>query len=60
MNKIKEISTKQNRTILFVSHNLNTIKYTTNKCIILDKGQLISQGSPTEIIDEYLISTTKQ
>jgi len=57
MNKIKEISTKQNRTILFVSHNLHTIRNTTNKCIILDKGQLISQGSSSKIIDEYLMLT---
>ena len=26
MNKIKELATEQNRTILFVSHNLETIK----------------------------------
>ena len=57
MIKIKELATQHNRTILFVSHDLDAVRNNTNKCIVLDKGQIISQGNSSNVIDEYLMST---
>tara|TARA_Y100001970_G_C14105329_1_gene787772 strand:- start:349 stop:1143 length:795 start_codon:yes stop_codon:yes gene_type:complete len=54
MNKIKELATEQNRTILFVSHNLETIKKNTNRCIILDNGSLLDHGNTADMINKYL------
>jgi len=53
--KIKELATDHDKTIIFVSHNLDTIKNITNKCIFLNSGQVVSQGETSEIINEYLM-----
>ena len=38
------------RTIIHVSHNLNTIKEFCNRVLILDKGQQVGIGSPSDMI----------
>jgi teichoic acid transport system ATP-binding protein len=42
------------RTIVLVSHGLDTVKQMANHCLWLDKGQLKGQGEPGEVIDAYL------
>ena len=57
MLKIKELATRDNRTILFVSHNMDTITDNTDRCLLLDKGHLISIGKTSDIVDEYRMLT---
>lgn len=54
MDKIEELATEQNRTILFVSHNLDTIRKNTNRCIILDNGRLVHHGNTDDMIKKYI------
>jgi len=42
------------RTILLVSHDMNAIRRFANKAIWLDKGQIMAQGEPEEVIQQYL------
>jgi len=42
------------RTILLVSHDMNAIRRFANKVIWLDKGQIVAQGEPEEVIQRYL------
>ena len=56
--KMQDVSRGEGRTILFVSHNMGTVKALTKKCLILDKGRIISYGETNEKVDEYLKSTT--
>jgi lipopolysaccharide transport system ATP-binding protein len=56
--KMKDIS-GEGRTILFVSHNMATMKSLCEKGFLMDKGRMVSQGSMTDIIDEYLSTTIK-
>jgi lipopolysaccharide transport system ATP-binding protein len=54
MSKIREISTKQGKTILFVSHNMQTLKSICHRTMLLDKGELIEIGDPQRVITTYL------
>jgi len=52
--KMKEVSNKSGRTVLFVSHNMASISALCSKAILLKKGKLLNKGNPHEIIQEYL------
>ncbi len=40
-------------TILFVTHSLDLITRYCNRAILLERGELISQGSPKTVVDVY-------
>ncbi len=42
------------RTVLFVSHNMAAIRRLTQRCIVLDQGQLKLDAPPQEAIESYL------
>jgi homopolymeric O-antigen transport system ATP-binding protein len=42
------------RTVLFVSHNMAAIRRLTQRCIVLDQGQLKLDAPPKEAIEYYL------
>src|SRR5574344_739624 len=44
---------KNGKTILFVSHDLSSIRKYCDKAILLEKGRKIGEGEPKEIIDMY-------
>ena len=52
--KMKHISREGGRTVLFVSHNLKSIKSLCSKAILLKNGMLDFYGSTSETIDKYL------
>lgn len=45
---------REGRTVLFVSHNMGAIQQLCSECVLLDGGRIISRGSPTRVISEYL------
>ena len=48
--KMSQISKSEGRTILYVSHNMNTIRQLCNRCVVLDHGHLIFDGDVEEAI----------
>ena len=54
LNKMREAATQQGRTILYVSHNMNTIRQLCDRCIVLDKGKIVYAGQVEEAISCYL------
>ncbi|MCC7201172.1 MAG: ABC transporter ATP-binding protein [Nitrospirae bacterium] len=50
--KLQELQSKQ-KTILFVSHDMNTIKKYCSKVVLLDKGQINFNGNPNEAVNIY-------
>jgi len=56
--KIREFQ-KQGKTILYVSHNLESVKNLCNWTIWLDKGVIREKGKPDRVIDAYLSSLKK-
>ena len=54
LNKMNEISQKDDRTVLFVSHNTGAIQTLCEHCILLDQGKIIMQGDTPRVIEKYL------
>lgn len=46
------------RILVFVSHNTNWIRQICNRVIWLDRGHLVADGSPDEVIDAYVKEAT--
>jgi len=56
--KMRSIAEEENRTILYVSHNMDTVKNLCTRTIVLDKGKIIYDGDTDEAIKHYLSSGT--
>ena len=52
--KMREISRGEGRTVLFVSHNMTSIKSLCNHGIILQNGQILDIGDIDPIVSRYL------
>jgi lipopolysaccharide transport system ATP-binding protein len=52
LGKMKDVS-GQGRTVLFVSHNMSSIKSLCNKCLYLKHGETKSLGETSKIIEQY-------
>ena len=52
-NKMKELISNDDRTVVIVSHNSNTIKELCDKVIWLHDGLIKDQGDPKVIMDKY-------
>ncbi len=53
--KIGEVS-RQGRTVIFVSHNMNTVNSLCNRGVVLDKGRIRFVGDVREATEFYLSS----
>ena len=42
------------RTVLFVSHNMQTVASLTDRCICLERGAIVASGSPGDVLKQYL------
>lgn len=54
LQKMKDISEQDNRTILYVSHNMSTIRQLCERVIVLNKGTIVFDGDVEEGIQHYL------
>ncbi len=50
----------EGRTVLFVSHNMAAINRLCSRAILLDKGQLVADGSAAEITAKYLAGAAEE
>ncbi len=57
LGKMENIA-KQGRTVLFVSHNLPSVRNFCSKALLLQEGRLIAHGPTDAVLKEYLQSTT--
>ena len=60
LGKMSEVSKGQGRTVLFVSHNMSSMRELCTKAIYLKNGELVSEGNPHDLITEYLGSISNQ
>lgn len=44
---------EQGRTIVFVSHDLSSVKRYCDRVVLLDRGRMLAVGSPKDMIDLY-------
>lgn len=54
LGKMKDVSNKDGRTVLFVSHNMAALKRICQKGLIIQNGSLIEQGGIEEVVSIYL------
>src|SRR5260370_23896837 len=54
LGKIDEVSRREGRTVLLVSHNLAAIAEMANRVLLLDAGSVAVDGSVTEAVSTYL------
>ena len=52
--KMQDVSKGEGRTVLFVSHNMASVKKLCTKGVLLENGQLKFMGGIEDTIDEYL------
>ena len=53
LDKMGDVSRQEGRTILYVSHNMETIRRLCDRCIVLDKGKIIFDGEVEKAIKLY-------
>jgi ABC-type polysaccharide/polyol phosphate transport system ATPase subunit len=53
LDKMRDISEGQGRTILFVSHNMGAVRTICNRCIFLDKGRIVESGRTDDVLPHY-------
>jgi lipopolysaccharide transport system ATP-binding protein len=59
LGKMDEV-TKQGRTVLFVSHNIDAVSSLCHRVIWIDGGQIVLDGPPQEVVPAYLDEVLQQ
>ena len=54
LGKMKDVSTQDGRTVLFVSHNMTAVNSLCNHVIWLNQGQVRDSGPPKSLISTYM------
>ncbi len=52
LSKMQDVAST-GRTVLFVSHNLASVRNLTSRCVVLKNGRLVFDGETSEAISEY-------
>ncbi len=53
LGKMGDAANSEGRTVLYVSHNMNTIRQLCTRCIVLDHGRLVFDGDTERAIELY-------
>ena len=53
LDKMRDAAKKEGRTVLYVSHSMNTIRQLCDRCIVLDKGKVVFEGDVDTAINIY-------
>jgi lipopolysaccharide transport system ATP-binding protein len=54
--KIRNLTTSGGKTILFISHDLGSVRSLCERTILLEEGEIIAVGSTEKVVDQYLKS----
>lgn len=59
LGKMDDVSKKEGRTVLFVSHNMAAVRQLCTRGVLLRNGEMVFNGGTEETINEYLSFGTK-
>lgn len=59
LDKMKSAVTESGKTVLYVSHNMNTIRQLCDRCVVLDQGRIIYEGDVEKAIAIYMSSSVR-
>ena len=51
---------KEGRTVMLVSHNLTSIVTLCTRCLLLDRGNVVMDGAPKQVISRYISETQRE
>ena len=54
LGKMDDVSKNEGRTVLYVSHNMNTVRQLCTRCIVLDHGKVVFDGDVEQGIGIYM------
>ena len=54
LDKMRDAAQLEGRTVLYVSHNMNTIRQLCDRCVVLDHGKVVFDGDVEDAITLYL------
>ena len=54
LGKMEDVSSKDGRTVILVSHQMPAIQNLCTRCILMDRGRLIMQGATDEVVNKYM------
>ena len=54
LDRMRQAAKQEGRTVLYVSHNMSTIKRLCDRCIVVDAGKIIFDGDVDQAIAIYL------
>ncbi len=54
LGKMEDVSSREGRTVLFVSHNMGAVQRLCNRGILLADGRMAFQGSSGEAVEKYV------
>ena len=57
LGKMSDVAGQEGRTVLYVSHNMSTIRQLCTRCVVLDKGKVIFDGNVDDAIAVYMDTT---
>lgn len=52
--KMGDVSTKEGRTVILVSHQIPAIQNLCDRCILMDRGNLVKDGKTRDVLTTYL------
>jgi lipopolysaccharide transport system ATP-binding protein len=54
LGKMDEVSRREGRTVLFVSHNMRAVSQLTDRAILLSNGRVSYSGRPQSVVEFYI------
>jgi lipopolysaccharide transport system ATP-binding protein len=54
LGKMEDVSAKDGRTVILVSHQMPAIQNLCTRCILMDRGRLVMQGPTDEVVNKYM------
>lgn len=54
LGKMGNAAAKEGKTILYVSHNMNTIRQLCTRCVVMENGKIVFNGDVERAIDIYM------
>ena len=54
LKRMEEVATEDNKTVIYVSHNMLTIRKFCTRCIVLEEGKVVYDGDVESAIEVYM------
>ncbi len=58
--KMQDLSSGEGRTVLFVSHNMDSVQSLCTKAVVLENGNVVYEGYPRDAVEFYISDNNKK